>query len=87
MAYKTIKLYRTVNHNIRYYKFIIVKNLFNQFLVIREFGSIRNNGPTGTHKNYFNIEQDGVEFIKQCLKIKLKRGYKSIDRKRYGTKL
>jgi len=75
MINNNIKLFRTVNQKIRYYKITLLKNLFDQYIVTREYGSIKNKKPTGVQTNYFFTKDEGIEFIEKLLMLKIKKGY------------
>jgi len=68
-------LYREVNNKIRYYHIEILKTLFDDFLLLIEYGNIKYNKPTRAIKCYFDnydTAKDEFEFI---LEKKIKRGY------------
>ena len=75
MVNNNIKLFRTVNQKIRYYKITLFKNLFDEYLVTREYGSIKNKKPTGVKTNYFFTKDESIEFIEKLLMLKIKKGY------------
>jgi len=71
------KLYREVNHRIRYYSFKVYKTLFGEYILEREYGSIKNKRPTGIKREYFNTRSEALIICNKNIEAKLKRGYKS----------
>jgi len=71
---KTI-LYREVNNKTRYYHIEILKTLFDDYLLLMQYGNIKYNKPTGTIKHYYNnINRAKYEF-EIILSKKVRRGY------------
>ena len=70
-----LTLYRDVNTNIRYYTFRLYPTLFGEFLLIKEFGGIKNKRPTGIIKEYFSHIEECVEALDHLVREKIKKGY------------
>ena len=70
-----LTLYRQVNHNIRYYSLKLYPTLFGEFLLIREFGGLKNKKPTRVIKEYFSHIEDCVKVIDNLIAVKIKKGY------------
>lgn len=76
MKYKTT-LYRSVNDNKRYYKISIHPTLFGDYLLDREYGSIKNKKPTGRKSEYFVLLDTAIMQFKALFLQKVKKGYKA----------
>ncbi len=61
-----IKLYREVNHRVRYYSIRLYKALF---------GGFKNKKLTGIIKEHYDIIDQGVSAIKNIIDLKLNKGY------------
>lgn len=70
-----VTLYREVNKNIRYYTLKLCPTLFGEFLLIKEFGAIKNKKPTGIIKEYFSHIEDSIIAIEDFIGLKTKKGY------------
>ena len=66
-----------MNHRIRYYSFKVYKTLFGEYILEREYGSIKNKRPTGIKREYFNTRSEALIICNKNIEVKLKRGYKS----------
>jgi hypothetical protein len=51
----------------RYYSIEFYKNLFDEFLVVRNIGSSQNTRPTKVMKNIFTSYEEAALFIKQII--------------------
>lgn len=70
-----VTLFRQKDDKIRYYSFKIYPTLFNDFMLIREYGSMKNKKPTGIIKEYFIHLEDAILKLKQILRLKIQKGY------------
>ena len=68
-------LRREVNGKLRYYKISIYPTLFNEFLLEREFGSIKNKKPTRVIKKYFDNINAALKEFDEIFNIRIKKGY------------
>lgn len=68
-------LYRRVGEKVRYYSVKIYPTLFDDFVLIREYGSVKNCKPTGRVDEYFKVFENAVVRLTVLIKQKLKRGY------------
>jgi O-6-methylguanine DNA methyltransferase len=48
-----VTLYREVKGKVRYYSLALYPTLFGEYLLVREFGGVKNKRPTGVMKEYF----------------------------------
>jgi predicted DNA-binding WGR domain protein len=72
---KLTMIRKTNDTNIRFYKLAIELNLFNEYLVERIYGSVKNKSPTGMVKNIFKMECEAMSFARDIVSKKLKKGY------------
>ena len=71
-----IRLYNIKKEYINRYYFIeLVPTLFNEYIVIREYGSKKNKKPTRVLKDYFKAKSEALDFILNIVIKKRKRGY------------
>ncbi|HQS67869.1 MAG TPA: WGR domain-containing protein [Sulfuricurvum sp.] len=70
-------LKRTVNSKERYYALELIANLFDEYLVIRTYGSCTNTKPTGVISNTYKTLNTAQEAMEKVLHEKQKRGYMS----------
>lgn len=70
-----IYMTRKSNNRYRYYKIEMNKTLFNEFVVVFEFGSISNNKPTRIINTFFSDLDDAKSSMQLKLNEKLKKGY------------
>jgi predicted DNA-binding WGR domain protein len=70
-----LTLYREVNKNIRYYTLKLYPTLFGEFLLIKEFGGVKNKKPTGIIKEYFSHIEECKNALDLLLYEKIKKGY------------
>jgi len=68
-------LYRKVNKRIRYYHIEILKTLFDDFLLLIEYGNIKYKKPTRAIKCYFDNYNAAKDEFEVILEKKIKRGY------------
>lgn len=81
-----VSMTRYTNKGTRYYKLMLYLNLFDEFVVERQYGRISYKTPTGTKKDFFNSFDDAVIIFKKLLKQKKKKGYKDEKCRYYGRK-
>jgi len=72
---KKFTLYREVNHNLRYYSLTLCPTLFGEYLLTKEYGSVKNKKPTRVIKEYFSHFEDSVTVIEKFIETKIKKGY------------
>ena len=70
-------LYREVNGKARYYRLIIYLTLFEEYLLVREYGAVKNKKPTRTIKKYFPNLLDAKSAFEILMISKLQKGYSS----------
>lgn len=75
MIYK-IKLYREVNHTIRYYSLRLFRTLFDGYILQKEFGSIHNLKPTGILQEHYIDTHAAFNSMKKLIASKAKKGYR-----------
>jgi len=68
-------LYREVMGRHRYYRLLTYPTLFGEFLLIREFGSMKNKKPTGVIKEYFSSVLELENTLNKIYREKIKKGY------------
>jgi len=68
-------LYREVRGKVRYYSLALYPTLFNEFLLVREFGGIKNKKPTRIIKEYFSHMEDAVFLFDRISSDKKRKGY------------
>ena len=59
----------------RYYRLLTYPTLFGEFLLIREFGSMKNKKPTGVIKEYFSSVLELENTLNKIYREKIKKGY------------
>ena len=77
LNYKTT-LYREVEGKVRYYSLTLYPTLFNEFLLVREFGGVKNKKPTRVIKAYFSNLDDSMKVFESLIGLKQKKGYRQI---------
>ena len=70
-----ITLYREVKGKVRYYSLALYPTLFGEYLLIREFGGVKNKRPTRVMKEYFERAEDALTLLSKLSIEKLKKGY------------
>ena len=71
-------LYREVEHRTRYYNVSIYLTLFGDYLLTKEYGSVKNKKPTGVVLKYFNDFNEAVKLFEKTIKEKRKKGYSEL---------
>ena len=70
---------RCVNSKMRYYSIELICNLFDEWLLIRSYGSMKRKAPTGVKKMLFANKEEALSSLQLLLVAKEKRGYKMKD--------
>lgn len=70
-----VTLYREVKGKVRYYSLVLYPTLFDEYLLIREFGGVKNKKPTRVMKEYFEYIEDALALLSKLSTEKLKKGY------------
>jgi len=69
-------LYRKHNNKTRYYKLFLYPTLFNEYLLIKEYGALKNKKPTRVIQKYFPKYTEALQTLNSILYIKRNKGYK-----------
>jgi len=64
-----------VNGKVRYYRLVIFLTLFGDYMLVREYGAVKNKKPTRTIKEYFPNLLDAKSALELLMISKLKKGY------------
>ena len=70
-----ITLYREVTGKVRYYSLTLYPTLFDEYLLIREFGGVKNKRPTRVMKEYFNHFDEALTLLSRLTTEKLNKWY------------
>ena len=70
-----VTLYREVKGRVRYYSLVLYPTLFDEYLLIREFGGVKNKKPTRVIKEYFDHIEDALQLLSKLTVDKMKKGY------------
>lgn len=70
-------MYRQVNFRIRYYTIELYQNLFEEWMVVRTFGSIKRANPTGCIYEACNTRKNSETMYWAWIAAKKKKGYQS----------
>lgn len=73
---------RFVNDRERWYRIEIVRNLFDEWLLIRSFGSVYKAAPLGTICQTFPDMESADKAYIQLTQKKSKRGYAKLEEER-----
>ncbi len=73
-----VTLYREVKGRVRYYSLGLYPTLFGEYLLIREFGGVKNKRPTRVIKEYFDQTEDAYTLYLKFIREKLNKGYMHI---------
>ncbi len=68
-------LHRDVNKKVRYYSLKIYPTLFEEVILERSFGSVKNKKPTRVIKEYFSHIENAFGELDIVLRSKLTKGY------------
>jgi len=71
----SITLYREVNKRVRYYSLKLYPTLFGEYLLIREYGGLKNKKPTRVIKEYYESVPEALMALKRLIKHKSDKGY------------
>lgn len=66
---------RTVNQKVRYYLLEVAATLFNEWIIIRTWGSCSHAKPTGTSTQSYSTLQEAKTVMEEILHQKSLRGY------------
>jgi hypothetical protein len=66
---------RIVKERVRYYNISLEKNLFDEYIVTKEYGSLLNKRPTNTAIEIFLDIFDAKNYFESERKRKLHKGY------------
>jgi len=64
-----------VDHKIRYYSLKLYPTLFEEVILERSFGSVKNKKPTRIIKEYFFHIEDAIVSFKKIYVEKINKGY------------
>ena len=70
---------RCVNSKVRFYSIELICNLFDEWLLIRSYGSMKRKAPTGVIQMLFTTKEEALSSLQLLLIVKEKRGYKMKD--------
>ena len=70
---------RCVNSKVRFYSIELICNLFDEWLLIRSYGSMKRKAPTGVIQMLFTTKEEALSSLQLLLLTKEKRGYKMKD--------
>jgi len=74
LSYKKT-FYREVAGRIRYYSFKVYPTLFNEYILVREYGNIKNKKTTRVINTYFSKLDELVVSMESILSAKIYKGY------------
>jgi len=66
---------RCVNSKMRYYSIELMRNLFDEWLLIRSYGSMKRKAPTRVIQMLFATKEEAEGSIDAIIEAKKKRGY------------
>ena len=66
---------RCVNSKMRYYSIELMRNLFDEWLLIRSYGSMKRKAPTRVIQMLFATKEEAEGSIYAIIEAKKKRGY------------
>ena len=77
---------RCVNSKMRYYSIELMRNLFDEWLLIRSYGSMKRKAPTGVIQMLFATKEEAQKSLFLLIDAKAKRGYMQTnqDNKKIG---
>ena len=70
-----LMLTRCVDSKMRYYTIELISNLFDEWLLIRSFGSMKRKAPTGVIQMLFASKAEAESSIEALVLAKEKKGY------------
>ena len=68
-------LTRCVDSKMRYYTIELISNLFDEWLLIRSFGSMKRKAPTGVIQMLFSSKAEAESSLEALVLAKEKKGY------------
>lgn len=74
-------LIRRVNDRVRYYLVELFENLFGEWMVIRTYGSIKAQRPTGVIREYYMNANEAELSAKKIIRLKEHKGYQNQSNK------
>jgi uncharacterized protein YgiM (DUF1202 family) len=74
----SVRLYREVDHRVRYYKVYVYKSLFDSYLLERVYGSIYNSKPTRVIRKHCKSFEEASSLFYEIVEAKIKKGYSKI---------
>ena len=66
---------RCVDSKMRYYSIELICNLFDEWLLIRSYGSMKRKAPTGVIQMLFATKEEAQKALNTLIWIKEKKGY------------
>ena len=72
----SIMLYREVKNSVRYYSIRIYLTLFNEYILEKKYGAIKNARPTGVVAQHYDSLHNAFSAMKKIIAIKAKKGYR-----------
>lgn len=69
-------LYREVKNSVRYYSIRIYLTLFNEYILEKKYGAIKNARPTGVVAHHYDSLHNAFSAMKKIIAIKAKKGYR-----------
>ena len=70
-----LMLTRCVDSKMRYYSIELISNLFDEWLLIRSFGSMKRKAPTGVIQMLFASKAEAESSLEALVLAKEKKGY------------
>ena len=70
-------LIRRVNDRVRYYLVELFENLFGEWMVIRTYGSIKAQNPTGVIREYHTSSYEAKRSAEKIIAQKERKGYQN----------
>ena len=70
-----LMLTRCVDSKMRYYTIELISNLFDEWLLIRSFGSMKRKAPTGVIQMLFSSKAEAESSLEALVLAKEKKGY------------
>ena len=72
----SIMLYREVKNSVRYYSMRIYLTLFNEYILEKKYGAIKNARPTGVVSQHYDNLHNAFHAMKKTIALKAKKGYR-----------
>lgn len=74
-------LIRRVNGRLRYYLIEMFENLFNEWMVVRTYGSCERSRPTGFICEVYGSNKESAHAYQTWITTKTKKGYRIINKR------